>query len=119
LKALEIFASVQKSPEVGKEATALITSFIQKISKQGVQTDNKFSFIAKEVGPSYLTKTVLSILNLSGNLDEKITKEQKFGLRNFFVQSASLSNKPCCASNSLKGLALIASDIPAVRLATD
>lgn len=119
LKALEIFASVQKSPEAGKEASALITSFIQKVSKQGVQTDNKFSFISKDVSPVALSKTVLSILNLSGNLDDKISKEQKVGLRNFFVQSASLSHKPCRGVTSIKGLSLIASDIPAVRLASD
>lgn len=119
LKALEIFASVQKSPEVGKDAIALITSFIQKVSKQGVQTDNKFSFIGKEVSPVALSKTVLSILNLSGNLDEKISKDQKVGLRNFFVQSASLSHKPCRGVTSLKGLSVISADIPAVRFAAD
>ena len=119
LKALEIFASVQKSPEAGKEASALITSFIQKVSKQGVQTDNKFSFISKDVSPVALSKTVLSILDLSGNLDDKISKDQRVGLRNFFVQSASLSHKSCRGVTSLKGLSLIASDIPAVRLAGD
>ena len=58
-------------------------------------------------------------MNLSGNLDEKITKDQKVGLRNFFVQSASLSHKSCRGVTSLKGLSLIGSDIPAVRFAND
>lgn len=71
------------------------------------------------MSPVALSKTVLSILNLSGNLDDKISKEQKVGLRNFFVQSASLSHKPCRGVTSIKGLSLIASDIPAVRLAGD
>ena len=84
-----------------------------------MQNDNKFSYISKDVGPGYLSKSVLSILSLSGSLDEKLSKEQKVGLRNFFVQSASLSSKPCCGVTSLKALSLIGSDIPAVRLAGD
>jgi len=63
VKALEIFASLQKSPEVGKDVSALITSFIQKIIKQSVQTENKYSFVAKaDICPVFLTKNVLSIL---------------------------------------------------------
>ena len=119
LKALEIFASVQKSPEVGKETTALITSFIQKVNKQSVQSDSKFSYVSKEVTPVFLTKTILSILKQSGNLDQHVSKDQKTGLRNFFVQSASLASKPCCGVTSLKGLSFVAADIPAVRLQGD
>jgi hypothetical protein len=59
LKALEIFSSLQKSTEVGKDTSALTTAFIQKINKQGVTNGDKYSYIAKEVNPVYLSRQVL------------------------------------------------------------
>ena len=97
----------------------MITSFIQKINRQSVSSDNKYSFVTKEVSPVFLTKTVLSILKQNGNLDNHVSKDQKVGLRNFFVQSAALSNKACRGVTSLKGLSFIGDDIPAVRFQKD
>jgi hypothetical protein len=49
-----------------------------------------------------------------------VSKDQRVGLRNFFVQHAALAHTNCRATCSLKGLKLIdGADIPAVRLSSD
>jgi len=75
----------------------LITSFIQKITKQGVINGEKFSYLAKEVNPVYLSRQVLQILKNTGNLDQHVQKDQRVGLRNFFVQHAALGHTLCRA----------------------
>jgi len=104
LKALEIFASLQKAePNTFK---ALITTFIQKINKQGVLSLDIYSFYTRPSDFNMVTLNyfVVKILQASEGAWETLGKEQKIGLRNYFVQHASLSSDINTLLTALKAL---------------
>lgn len=123
LRTLEIFASLQDNADVGSSVKPIVTNFINKISKQTIEDGNKFSLFSQfldeaDLGSAALNLNTLKIIKLYNNF-EKLTKEQKAGFRNFFVQSAALSSSVAQLLPALNGLKLIGSDIPAVRITAD
>lgn len=89
LKVLEIFSSLQSSTTVGSKTKAIITSFLQKISKQAFTHNDKYSYFSskidnQELSSSALNHYVLQILKHTNSLDS-LSKEQRLGLRNFFA----------------------------------
>lgn len=80
----------------------MVTAFVQKLAKQSLQNGDKYSFISRPSAsftPVELNQYVLRIMG-----DKELTKDQKVGLRNYFVQNAALSRDVHQALTSLRGL---------------
>lgn len=112
MKVLDILSGTQ-------EGKALAGTFLQKIGKQGVQTGDKYAFVSTFADGKQLTALSLNFFTVQmlqrlGGLDT-LSSEQRVGLRNYFVQQAAISTKPCCIVKALRGLKALG-DIPAVRL---
>jgi len=84
----------------------LITTFIQKINKQGVLSLDIYSFYTKpsDFNSVTLNYFVVKILQASEGAWETLGKDQKSGLRNFFVQHAALSSDIDTLLTALKAL---------------
>ena len=123
LRVLEIFSSLQKSTRVGSSVSALITTFTNKISKQTVSSADRFSYFSQyldeqDLNSPTLNYYILQIIKHTNDF-ESVTKDQLVGLRNFFVHQAILSNSVEQLVYALRGISLIAKDIPAVRVSSD
>ena len=55
LRALDIFSSLQKSPEVGTKTSAIVSKFIERISKQTVAEGDHVSFFSQSLTHGDLT----------------------------------------------------------------
>ena len=117
LKALELFSAFSSNPDTGR----VVQNFASKISKQAIQQGDTYSFYSQhlthgDLSPAQLNYYTTSILKNAKLLDANVNKEQRTGLRNFFVQRAVLSSTiGAHLLPSLKGLKTAGSDIAAVR----
>jgi hypothetical protein len=115
LKSLEILANLQNAEPTYKP---LIATFLKKFGKQGIQNGDKFSYFSKasDIKSATLNYYLVSILKATNGSWDALTKEQKVGLRNYFVQQAALSSTVTTLLPALKGLDLTGKDVPAIRI---